>query len=107
MSGSLKALILRECDIEGAVISEVSGRYGIKAQKIYEWRHQRKRVSSDMVLAEIIPNISPQHFVEASVSPASSPFTLRGATLRYAGCVISLRGDRSFSVVQKLLEVLS
>ena len=134
--GSLKTKILSECDVEGAVISEIARRYEISPATIYGWRYELKKKSqstdrSSSTGAQFIelvpaggnasngdsvgdttdatsPPAQPSERIHqsAAVDSAPSASSISSFELRVGDVNLSLSGDVSFSCVKQLISVM-
>lgn len=111
---NLKEKVLSECNVEGAVISEISRRYGISPGTVYGWRYERKkkrlnRVSSSLSepprFIELVPSVEEGDDVSL-FSEKKSIGGVSSCELVFSTGTLSLSGDYSFDCIKRLLDVM-
>jgi len=134
--GTLKDQILSECNVDGAVISEIARRYGISPATVYGWRYELKKKShrtdknssTGSQFIELVPagddasngdiggdstdssappaEPSERSHHSAPVDSAASANSICSFELRVGGVNLSLSGEVSFSCVKQLITVM-
>ena len=104
ISPELKSKILSESKESGCVISELAKKYGIKANRIYNWRARSSTENSPQV------NVCGKNFVEVQLSEKVTephpPRILKKASLEFENFKLSVEGSLEAKQIQQILDLL-
>lgn len=93
-TAEMQKKILKESEAPDCVITELAAKYGIRKQRIYNWRTRHKRESAGFVEAKLTAN------VEGCVSRS-----LKKASFEFAEFTISIEGNFDGRKLEKIMQV--
>ena len=90
----MRKRILKESEAPGCVITELAAKYGIRKQRIYNWRTKLKRKSNGFVEAKLTPDVT-----------GGVCNSLKKASFEFVDFTISIEGNFDGRELEKIMQV--
>lgn len=91
--------ILKESEASDCILDELAARYGIRKQRIYNWKTRYKKKSNGFVEAKLTPETISTSSVNAV------PNSLKKASFEFAEFTISIEGNFDGSKLEQIIQV--
>lgn len=98
--------ILLESMESGCVIAEIARRYGIRKERIYNWRGQHSKKVETSVKSEAAVNNFVEAKIECSDESQDISSVLKKASLEFTDFTLSIEGSFKVSQMKQIIEVL-